>query len=164
MSKPADDPVLQAALGKAKAIPYVRNAFRAMPGGSVIHNLRFEHLWAGNSAGRCNPDGIARLYLSVEKETAQAEFDYYASKSGQDPALAECHSYAVEVKLARVLDLRSHMTRKLLGITLVEIQADWETDPLLPPSPPTRLQAIGYWISEGHGKFSGNPISGKTST
>jgi hypothetical protein len=81
VSEHRNDPALQAALREAKAIFYEEKAFRAMSGGSIIHNLNFEHLWAGNSAGRCNPDGVIRLYLSAEKKTAKAEFDYYAAKA-----------------------------------------------------------------------------------
>ncbi|MEO7414113.1 MAG: hypothetical protein ABIZ81_12235 [Opitutaceae bacterium] len=58
------------------------------------------------------------------------------------------------MKLARVLDLTDGATRRLVGITLAQILADWEADPLLPPPPATRLQTIGYWISQGHGNFS----------
>ena len=65
----------------------------------MVHNLDFEHLWAGTSAGRCNPDGVKRLYLSVEKEIAQAEFEYYATQDGVDPDLAECYSFATKVKI-----------------------------------------------------------------
>ncbi len=49
----------------------------------MVRNLDFEHLWAGTGAGRCNPNGIKRLYLSVEKETAQAEFEYYVKQGGE---------------------------------------------------------------------------------
>jgi len=34
----------------------------------------------GTRAARCNPDGVKRLHLSAEKETAQAGFLYYAAK------------------------------------------------------------------------------------
>jgi RES domain-containing protein len=154
MSLPASDPALQAALAAAPAAAYSGVAFRAMPGGALVHNLSFEHLWAGGGAGRCNPAGIERLHLSAEKRTAQAEFRHHAAKGGGDPELAECYEFAAEVTLARVLDLTSGRTRKAIGITLVQITADWEADPLLPPPPPSRLQCIGYWISNGHGNFS----------
>ena len=154
MSGLADDPVLQAALSAASPVPYSGTAFRAMPGGWLVHNMSFEHLWAGSGAGRCNPAGVERLHLSAEKRTAQAEFRHYARKGGTDPDLAECYEFAADVKLARVLDLTSRVTRQIVGITLLQILADWEGDPLLPPPPPTRLQSIGYWISKGHGNFS----------
>jgi RES domain-containing protein len=77
-------------------------------------------------AGRCNPDGVKRLYLSVEKETAQAEFGYYATQDGVDPDLAECYSFAAKVKVERVLDLTSKAVRKQVGISLREIEADWK--------------------------------------
>jgi RES domain-containing protein len=126
MSEPEDDPVLQNALQHAEAVPYDNYAFRAIPGGSVVHNLAFEHLWPGTGAGRCNPDGAKRLYLSVEKETAQAEFEYYATQAGVNPDLAECYSFAVKVKIERVLDLTSKVVRKQLGISLREIKTDWK--------------------------------------
>jgi hypothetical protein len=154
MSVLPDDPALQAALSAAPAVPYSDTAFRAMPGGWLVHNMSFEHLWAGSAAGRCNPTGIERLHLSAEKRTAQAEFRYYARKGGTDPDLAECYEFAADVRLARVLDLTSKVTRRIVGITLVQILADWDADPLLPPPPPTRLQSIGYWISKGYGDFS----------
>jgi len=154
MSIPADDPELQTALRATPAVRYVGKAFRAMPGGDVVRNLTFEHLWAGSGEGRCNPSGVGRLHLSAEKKTALAEFRYYAAKGGLDPDLAESHEFAAEVKLARVLYLTDGATRRLVGITLSQILADWESDPLLPPPPPTRLQSIGYWISKGHGNFS----------
>lgn len=154
MSVLADDPALQAALSAAPAVSYSDTAFRAMPGGWLVHNLSFEHLWAGAGAGRCNPAGIERLHLSAERRTAQAEFRHYAAKGGADPELAECYEFAADVKLARVLDLTAKETRRIVGLTLVQILADWEPDPLLPTPPPTRLQSIGYWISKGHGNFS----------
>jgi RES domain-containing protein len=155
VSKPADDPILQGALSNAVEIPYWNYAFRVIPGSSVVHEIHFEHLWEGAGAGRCNPDGVKRLHLSVEKETAQAEFLYYAAKGGLDPNLADSYSFAVEVRLGRVLDLTSKKIRKHLSITLDEIRADWEVDPLLhPPPTPTKLQGIGYWVSKGHGRFS----------
>lgn len=154
MSLPVDDPALKAALDRAPAIRFDGNAFRAMPGGDAILNAGFEHLWAGTSAGRCNPAGVFRLHLSVEKKTAQAEFRYYAGRGGLEPDLAETYEFAAKVKLARVLDLMDGHVRRGLGITREQILADWEPDPLLPPPPPTRLQAIGYWISLGHGNFS----------
>jgi hypothetical protein len=153
--KPADDPILQDALRKADNISYKDYAFRVIPGGSVVHEIHFEHLWDGAGAGRCNPDGIKRLHLSAEKETAHAEFLYYAAKGGLDPNLADFYSFAVEVRLGRVLDLTSRKTCKHLSITLKEIRADWEVDPLVHPPPvPTKLQGIGYWISKGYGGFS----------
>jgi len=154
MSIPADDPLLQAALSGAPAIRYTGPAFRMMPGGDVVRNLTFEHLWAGSGPGRCNPAGIGRLHLSAEKKTAQAEFRYYAAKGGFDPDLAESYEFAADVKLARVLNLTDGATRRLVGITRAQILADWEGDPLLPPPLPTRLQTIGCWISQGHGNFS----------
>jgi RES domain-containing protein len=150
MSEPEDDPVLQNALQHAQAVQYDNYAFRAIPGGWVVHNLDFEHLWAGTSAGRCNPDGVKRLYLSVEKETAQAEFEYYATQDGVDPDLAECYSFAAKVKFERVLDLTSKAVRKQVGISLREIEADWKGK----PHQPSQLQLIGYWVSKGYGKFS----------
>jgi len=120
-----------------------------IPGSSVVHEIHFKHLRDGTGAARCNPDGVKRLHLSAEKETAQAEFLYYAAKGGLDPNLADFYSFAVEVRLGRVLDLTSKKTRKHLSITLNEIRADWEVDPLLHPSPaPTKLQGIGYWIQK----------------
>jgi RES domain-containing protein len=154
MSNLPDDPVLQAALNTTGAIAYEKRAFRFIPGSAVVRNLHFEHLWAGTGAGRCNPDGIARLYLSTDRQTAQAEFDHHQSRSGIDPKYADFYSFAVEVKLARVLDLTDEPTRTHLDITLDEILEEWESDPLLPPPPATRLQAIGYWISTGFGNFS----------
>jgi len=129
MSEPEDDPVLQDALESVEATPYDDYAFRAVPGGLVVLNLNFEHLWAGTGAGRCNPAGVKRLYLSVEKETAQAEFDYYAAQAGVDPDLAACYSFAAKVEIERVLDLTSVPIRKKLGITLQDIRADWKSYP-----------------------------------
>ena len=74
MNIAAGDKKVPVLLAKAKAVPYSDYAFRALPGSSVVHNLHFEHLWAGTSAGRCNPEGVARLYLSLERQTADAEF------------------------------------------------------------------------------------------
>jgi RES domain-containing protein len=150
MSEPEDDPVLQNALQHVKAVPYDDYAFRAMPGGWVVRNLDFEHLWAGTGAGRCNPNGIRRLYLSVEKETAQAEFEYYAKQGGVEPDLAECYSFAARVKIERVLDLTSKAIRKQLGISLREIRADWKDK----PHQPSQLQLIGYWVAKGYGNFT----------
>lgn len=150
------DPILQAALNTARAIAYEKRAFRVVPGTHVVHNIDFEHLWAGIGAGRCNPAGIPRLYLSSDRETAQAEFGHYANRSGIDPKYADYYSFAVEVRLARVLDLRDDASRTHLDITLEQILEEWESDPLRPsPLPaPTRLQSIGYWISKGFGNFS----------
>jgi hypothetical protein len=91
-------------LTAAKAVPYDGYGFWALPGGMVVHSLRFEHLWAGTSAGRCNPDGVARLYLSLDRKTAEAEFRYYQTKGGCNPDLAECYSSSARVNLARVPD------------------------------------------------------------
>jgi hypothetical protein len=150
------DKSIPALLTAAKAIPYNGYGFRALPGGSVVHNLRFEHLWAGVSAGRCNPDGVARLYLSLDRKTAEAEFRYYQIKAGSNPDLADYYSFSAKVILARVLDLRSRETRKLFDISVAKILANWEPDPL-GPSPPllTRLQVIGYWISKAEQIFQG---------
>ena len=155
MSVPVDDPVLQATLQNANAVPFDGHVFRLIPGSSVVRNILFEHLWAGTGAGRCNPEGIARLYLSLERETAEAEFNYYESQAGLDPKLSDWYSFAAQVKLARVLDLRVPDTRKQVGLSLKEIGKEWEDDPLHPRSVPTRLQSIGYWISKGYGNFSG---------
>jgi RES domain-containing protein len=149
-----DDPLLQAALKTAGAIAYEKRAFRVIPGSAIVHNLHFEHLWAGTSAGRCNPDDIARLYLSTDRQTAQTEFDYHQSRCGFDSKDADFYSFAVEVKLVRVLDLTDDTTRTHLGITLDQILETWEPDPILPRPPPTRLQAIGHWVSKGFGNFS----------
>jgi RES domain-containing protein len=154
MTNLPDDPLLQAALKTTGAIAYEKRAFRVIPGSAIVHNLHFEHLWAGTSAGRCNPAGIARLYLSTDRQTAQTEFDYHQRRWGLDPKDADFYSFAVEVKLARVLDLADDTTRTHLGITLDQILETWEPDPILPPPPPTRLQAIGYWVSKGFGNFS----------
>jgi RES domain-containing protein len=154
MSNLPDDPVLQDALKTTGAIAYEKRTFRVIPGSAVVHNLHFEHLWAGTGAGRCNPDGIARLYLSTDRETAQAEFDHHQRRSGLNPEQADFYSFAVEVKLARVLDLTDNATRTHLDISRDQILEAWEPDPLLPQPPPTRLQAIGYWVSKGFGNFS----------
>lgn len=156
MNIAASDKKVPALLAKAKAVPYDNYAFRALPGGSVVHKLRFEHLWAGTSAGRCNPEGVARLYLSLERQTADAEFRHYQKKGGCDPDLADCYSFSVKVNLARVLDFRDREMRKLFDFSVGKILANWEPDPLSPSPPPlTRLQVIGYWISEGCADFSG---------
>jgi RES domain-containing protein len=154
MSLLAEDPLLQSALRRAPASRYDDYAFRVVPGGSLVHNLKFEHLWSGNSAGRCNPAGVFRLYLAADKKTADAEFNFYAAKAGLNPDLAERYGFAATVKLERVLDLSDGSVRRLVGITRDEILADWEPDPLLPPPPPTLLQSIGYWVSQGYGNFS----------
>jgi len=154
MSIPANDPKLQETLRAVPAVAFDGPAFRAIPGGDVVGNLTFEHLWAGTSAGRCNPAGVARLHLSAEKKTAEAEFRYYAQKGGIDPDIAECYSFAANVKLARVLDLTDRKTRRRVNIALKQILAEWEPDPLKAPPPPTLLQCIGYWASRGHGDFS----------
>jgi hypothetical protein len=73
MSVSTDDSQLQTALGAAPAVRYADPAFRAMPGGDVVRNLTFEHLWAGSGAGRCNPAGVARLHMSAEGFTRRRE-------------------------------------------------------------------------------------------
>lgn len=155
MSTPAHDPALQATLQSSIAVPFDGHIFRVIPGSSIVGNILFEHLWAGEAAGRCNPKGVARLYASLERKTSQAEFDYYQRLAGLDPALSDWYSYAARVKLARVLDLRSADTRRQVGLTLDRIGEDWDDDPLHPRATPTRLQSIGYWISKGYGDFSG---------
>jgi RES domain-containing protein len=157
MNIAAGDKKVPVLLAKAKAVPYSDYAFRALPGSSVVHNLHFEHLWAGTSAGRCNPEGVARLYLSLERQTADAEFRHYQEKGGCDPNLADFYSFSVKVNLTRVLDLREKGTRKLFDLSVDKILADWEPDPLGSSRHPplTRLQVIGYWISEGCADFSG---------
>jgi hypothetical protein len=135
MSGAPDEKRLKKALQEAPGVPFVGAAFRAIPGSDVIRNLTFDHLWAGNSPGRCNPAGIARLHLSLEKKTAEAEFRHHMQKAGMDADLAECHSFAVTVKLARVLDLTDGKTRRMLKDPLKEILLEWESDPLGPPNP-----------------------------
>jgi hypothetical protein len=93
--------------------------------------------------------------MSLERETAQAEFNYYQTLGGLDPVLSDWYSFAARVKLARVLDLRYAETRKQVGLTLNEIGEEWDDDPLHPRAVPTHLQSIGYWISKGSGDFSG---------
>src|SRR5260370_13162755 len=110
---------------------------------------RAKKISPGLSYGRCNPEGVKRLYLSVEKETAQAEFEYYATQDGVDPDLAECYSFAAKVKIERVLDLTSKAVRKQVGISLREIEPDWQGK----PHQPSQLQLIGYWVSKAYGKF-----------
>jgi len=154
VSLPADDPVLQSLLKTADPTPFDDVAFRVIPGAQVLLNLHFEHLWAGTGAGRCNPKGVQRLYMSIERETAIAEFNYYEEKAGLDPQVSDWYSFAARVRLARVLDLRQAKTRSHVGLTLKEICEEWESDPLHPSIDPTRLQAIGYWISKGYGNFS----------
>jgi len=155
VSTPADDPALQATLRSSTAVPFEGHLFRIIPGSSIVRNIRFEHLWAGTAAGRCNPKGVARLYMSLERETAQAEFNYYQTLGGLDPVLSDWYSFAARVKFARVLDLRCAKTRKQVGLTLKEIGNEWDDDPLHPRAVPARLQSIGYWISKGYGDFSG---------
>ena len=149
-------PDLPALLNKAVAIPYKDHAFRVVPGSSIVHKLRFKHLWAGNAAGRFNPAGVSRLYLSIERKTADREFSYYQKSAGFNPYLVDFYSFSVEVNLSRVLELRDRNTRKLFGISRAKILQAWEPDPLAPSSAsPTRLQAIGYCTSKGIGNFSG---------
>lgn len=96
-----------------------------------------------------------RLYLGLEKETARAEFRYYAASSGMNPDLAEEYGFAIECQLARVLDLREPAVRKHLSITLKEMLADWQADPLSEQPPTmTKLQAIGAMMAKGEGDFS----------
>ena len=150
------DKDVPAAFANLEAITYDGYAFRVLSGDRVIHNPKFEHLWAGTGAGRCNPEGVARVYLSLERETADAEFRHYQKIGGLDPDLVNFYSFSTKVNLARVLDLRDAGTRRKLRISLNYILAEWEPDPLIDPPPPiTRLQVIGYWISKGHGDFSG---------
>jgi len=93
--------------------------------------------------------------MSLERETAQTEFNYYQTLGGLDPVLSDWYSFAARVKFARVLDLRCAKTRKQVGLTLKEIGNEWDDDPLHPRAVPARLQSIGYWISKGYGDFSG---------
>jgi hypothetical protein len=92
------DEIIKARLEEVDGIPFDAYAFRAIPGGKVVRKLKFEHLFASKAAGRCNPPGVVRIYLSAEPETASAEFRYYQSRGGADPDLAECHSFAVIFK------------------------------------------------------------------
>jgi hypothetical protein len=78
----ADDPALQAMLQSAAAASFEGHLFRVIPGSSVVHNITFEHLWAGGGTGRCNPVGVERIYLSLERETAEAEFVHWVRKAG----------------------------------------------------------------------------------
>jgi RES domain-containing protein len=117
--------------------------------------MKFEHLWAGASAGRCNPPGVSRVYMSLERKTAQVEYEQFVKKEGLDPDLSDSYSFTADIKLARVLDLRSDPTLTVVGLIATDIEEEWEEDPLCPRMSPTRLQSVGYWISQSYGNFSG---------
>ena len=55
-------------LETTSAFPYTGNGFRVVAGKHLINNPDFDALWAANGAGRCNPDGVPRLYLSFGEE------------------------------------------------------------------------------------------------
>jgi RES domain-containing protein len=151
VSSPSKDLALIVTLSKADAGTFVGPVYRVISGTLIIKNLDFEHLRAGTAVGRCNPPGVARIYMSLQKETAQSEFDYYERKAGFDPALSDSYSFAADVKLTRVLDLRLARTRRQVGITLTEIRKEWDDPALVVP---TRLQSIGSLIARGYGGFS----------
>lgn len=87
-----------------------------------------------------------RLHLSVEKKTPLAEFRYYSAKGGGRSRFSRELRICGRSEVRPCLGPYGWSDRRLVGITLKQILADWESDPLLPPPPATRLQAIGYWI------------------
>jgi hypothetical protein len=62
------------------------------------------------------------------------------------------------VKLGKILDLTNKDNRRRLDISLSEIGADWESDPMSADPPVrTKLQSIGLWVSEGYFHLSWKP-------
>jgi RES domain-containing protein len=102
VSTPPDDPELQGRLASALTVPFEGPAFRVVGGARVVHKIKFEHLFAGTGAGRFNPEGIERIYMALERETALAEFEHGEKRAGFDAALSDYYFFAVDLKLTRV--------------------------------------------------------------
>ncbi|AHF95016.1 hypothetical protein OPIT5_00335 (plasmid) [Opitutaceae bacterium TAV5] len=141
---------LRNALGQVTAVPFEGTAFRVMFGGILVRDSEFKHLQAQIGAGRCNPGGIRRIYLALEKKTARAEFEHVQKSldPDTDPDLVEAHEFAVRVKLGRILDICDEQTRNVIGIDLAAISEDWRFTASM-----TRLQTLGKLVAEGVGDF-----------
>jgi len=75
--------------------------------------------------GRWNPKGLAALYGSLELNTALQEMLAYFRHAGLPEIEAlPCAWVAFDVKLSRVLDLRSQSVRRRLGVRLAQLTGE----------------------------------------
>lgn len=95
-------------------------------------------LYTSGKPGRCNPAGVACIYLGEGSETAKAEFDSYWKKP-----LTELGYYA-RAQLRTILDLTLPDTCKHFGLSDTDFTRSFVTKSgnLIP------LQAIGRAISK----------------
>lgn len=71
---------------------------------------------ANTGGARWNPPSLAAIYCSLERETALAEAEYQLNLQPIRPR-ARRTLYKVEVRLSRVLDLRTPSLLDQLGVT-----------------------------------------------
>ncbi|HTI70118.1 MAG TPA: RES family NAD+ phosphorylase [Candidatus Limnocylindria bacterium] len=100
----------------ARAVPITS----LVPQGQPAHP---NYLFTSGRQNRYNLAGTHCLYMSAEESTALDEFR--RQFSGLKAAFQPVSLYHAEVDLARVLDLTDEATRKILGVSLKELEADW---------------------------------------
>jgi RES domain-containing protein len=94
------------------------------------------YLFTSNKRNRCNPDGVSCLYMSIDRATAQAEYDKYFPEP--QPHL----TFFGALQAKAIVDLTDKATQKHFGIKKREFFENIRLKPGLTP-----LQSLGLEIS-----------------
>ncbi len=125
-------------------VSFTGDGFRYVPGRLVIDRKgALDRFFAGKGAGRCNPEGVKRIYLGLNERTAKAEFDHYQRLWGLEPDQVEAYRFALRITVTGLIDLRDKAVCKQLGLTDADLAQDYSLD----PNTPTKLQALGAEIA-----------------
>jgi len=100
-----------------------------------------DFLFTSGKANRFNREGTECLYLAEDEQTALAEYRRQFMGLAHGARQPVTLFYA-EVKLNGILDLTQAVTRRMLGVSAGDLEADWSRK-----GPVTVTQALGEAVA-----------------
>lgn len=130
---------LGALVETAPTRPMARWLYRCVPFLAYSRGEPPSFLYTSGRPNRCNPRGVACLYLSEDQSTADREYrrQWQGTPAERQPRLV----FQARVRFRHVLDLEKAETLEALGLEPADLVAPWRGRPV------TRLQRIGQAVS-----------------